>query len=178
MKKIKIILGIIIALTLVFFGTGLIVKETKYTAEVEINKPINEVFTLFDSNEALKKWMPEIKSIEPINETPQKLGSTYKVILENEGQKIEMQEKVRAYIPNEKITLLFNLPEMIKIDDYNFIANGDKTKVVQHSSVRANSFMLACTFPWFKGRFKDLNQDYLARFKELAENTDTSLSKE
>lgn len=169
MKTIKIILGIIIALTLVFFGTGLIVKETKYTAEVEVNKPVKEVFALFENKEALQKWMPEIKSIEPINETPQKLGSTYKIIVENQGQQLEMQEKIRAYVPNEKLTFQFNSPDMVKIDDYNFIANGNTTKVVQHSSVRANSFMLACTFPWFKGNFKKMSQDYMNRFKEMAE---------
>lgn len=169
MKAIKIILGIIITLTLVFFGTGLIVKETKYTAEVEINKPIDEVFKLFDNKETLKKWMPEVKEIEPINETPQKLGSTYKVTIENQGQEMQMQEKIRAYVPNEKITFQYNSPDMIKIDDFNFVAEGDKTKLVQHSSVRANSFMLGCTFPWFKGRFKKLSQEYMNRFKELAE---------
>lgn len=169
MKTIKIILGIIIALTLVFFGTGLVVKETKYTAEVEVNKPVKEVFALFENKETLQKWMPEIKSIEPINETPQKLGSTYKIIVENQGQQLEMQEKIRAYVPNEKLTFQFNSPDMVKIDDYNFIANGNTTKVVQHSSVRANSFMLACTFPWFKGNFKKMSQDYMNRFKEMAE---------
>lgn len=169
MKTIKIILGIIIALTLVFFGTGLVVKETKYTAEVEVNKPVKEVFALFENKETLQKWMPEIKSIESINETPQKLGSTYKIIVENQGQQLEMQEKIRAYVPNEKLTFQFNSPDMVKIDDYNFIANGNTTKVVQHSSVRANSFMLACTFPWFKGNFKKMSQDYMNRFKEMAE---------
>lgn len=170
MKAIKIILGIIIVLTLVFFGTGLVVKETKYTAEVEINKPIKEVFTLFENKETLKKWMPEVKTIEPINETPQKLGSTYSVTIETEGQKVQMKQKIRAYIPNEKLTFQFNSPEMIKIDDFNFEAQGNKTKLIQKSSVRANSFMLACTFPWFKGRFKELSQDYMNEFKKLAEN--------
>lgn len=169
MKAIKIILGIIIAITFVFIGTGLLVKETQYTAEVEINKPINEVFALFDNPKELQKWLPEVKKIEPINETPQKLGSTYKVTIENSGQELEMQEKIRAYVPNQKMTFQFNSPDMIKIDDYNFIANGDKTKVVQHSSVRANTFMLACTFPWFKGRFKEMSQTYMNKFKELAE---------
>lgn len=169
MKAIKIILAVIIVLTLVFFGTGLVVKETQYTAEVEIDKPIKEVFNLFENKETLQKWMPEVKSIEPINETPQKLGSTYAVTLESEGQKIEMKQKIKAYVSNEKLTFQFNLPNMIKIDDFNFEAQGKKTKLIQKSSVRANSFMLACTFPWFKGRFKTLSQDYMNRFKELAE---------
>lgn len=169
MKTIKIILGVIIALTLVFFGTGLTVKETKYTTEVVINKPVAEVFANFENPEALKKWMPDVKSIEPINETQQKLGSTYKMVVDNQGQEMEMTEKIMAYVPNEKMTFQFITDGMQKTDDYNFIAEGNTTKVVQNSTVRASTFMLACTFPWFKGRFKKLSQNYMNQFKQFVE---------
>lgn len=169
MKAIKVILGIIITLTFVFLGTGLIVKEAKYTAEIVVEKPVKEVFTLFNDKEELKKWMPEIKSIEAINETPQKLGSTYKLSIKNQDIELTMQRKIRAFVPNEKVTFQFNSPDMIKIDDFNFLANGNSTKIIQHSSIRANSFLLACTFPWFTSKFKQLSQDYMSDFKELAE---------
>lgn len=170
MKAIKIILGIIVCITLLFVGTGLLVKETKYTVEVEVDKPVEEVFAIFENPKMLKKWLPEIKSIEPINVTPQKLGSTYKIILDDQGQGAKMVEKIRAYVPNEKLTLQFTSSEMLKVDDYNFTAQEGKTKIIQNTSILSNSFVTACVFPWFKGRFKDLSQDYLNRFKELAES--------
>lgn len=169
MKVIKVILGIIILISIVFFATGFIVKETKYTAEVTINKHIKDVFIQFEDVETLKKWMPELKTIEPINETPQKIGSTYKMIIESEGRKVEMVEKILAYVPNEKITFHFTSKEMLKTDDYNFITQGNTTKIVQNSTIRSNSYMLACVFPWFKSRFEGISQEYMQRFKELVE---------
>ncbi len=44
MKAIKIILGIVTLLVIVFFSTGLIIKETTYQVKVEIDKPLKTVF--------------------------------------------------------------------------------------------------------------------------------------
>ena len=44
MKTVKVILTIIVILTLAFFATGIIVKETTYQATVSIKKPIEVVF--------------------------------------------------------------------------------------------------------------------------------------
>lgn len=169
MKTVKIILGILIALSLVFFGTGLFVKETKYTAETVVNKSVKEVFKKFDDKKFLKEWMPEIKTIEPVNETPQKIGSTYNMVIESEDGKIEMKEKIIGYIPNKKITFRFTSNMMLKTDDYNFIDQGETTKLVQNSTIRSNTFLMACVFPWFKSRFEELSQENMQKFKEFLE---------
>lgn len=171
MKVIKVILGIIIALSLVFFATGLIVKETKYTAKVTINKPVNEVFALFENTDKMKEWLPEVKSIEPIEEKQGKVGSTYTMTVENQGQTITMKEKIMAYVPNEKLTFQFDSDDMIKVDDYNFIAEGEKTKVIQNCTVEAKSYIMGCMFPWFKSKLKDISLDYMNRFKDMVEKS-------
>lgn len=177
MKVIKIILGIIITLSVVFFATGLVVKETKYSSEIVVDKPIKEVFTKFNDVETFKEWLPDIKSIETINENPQKIGSTYKMIVDNQGQGLEIIEEIVAYVSNEKITLRFTSDEMLKIDDYNFIAQENQTKIVQNSTISSKSYMLACTFPWFKSKFKVMSQNYMVRFKQFVEKPTSILPK-
>ncbi|PKH51362.1 1,4-dihydroxy-2-naphthoate prenyltransferase [Tenacibaculum sp. Bg11-29] len=169
MKAVKIVLGIVTAFVLVFLLTGIIVTEVKYTAEIEINKPINEVFKNFENVDFMKKWLPEVKSIEPIEEKKGVLGSTYAMTVINQGQEMKMVEKITAYIPNEKMTFQFDSDQMTKIDDYNFIANGNKTKMIQNCSVNSKSYMTACLFPYFKGTFKNLSLSYMKRFKEEVE---------
>lgn len=169
MKIIKVILGVIIALSVVFFATGLVVKETTYTASVEINKPITEVFKAFEDKEVLKQWLPEIQSITPIEEKAEKIGSTYEVIIKNKEDKLMMKETILAYVANEKITFQFDSKDMLKIDDYNFIANGNTTKIVQNSSIQSNSYIMGCVFPYFKGNLKTISQNYMERFKALVE---------
>ncbi len=169
MKTIKIILGIITAITIVFFATGLFVKETNYTAEVVVNKTIEEVFVTFNKQENLKNWIPEIKSFEVINETIGKTGSTYKMVVENQGQEIAMTEKILAYVPNEKVTIFFDAENMLKTDDYVFTENDGKTTIRLNSSCKSDSYIMACMFPYFKGTFKAQDQGYLNNFKDFVE---------
>ena len=169
MKAVKIILYTIIVLSVVFFATGLIVKETNYTTEVEINKPLSETFTLFNDMSTMKEWIPEVKSIESIDEKPGKTGSTYKIIVEDNGQQIEMQEKVLAYVTNEKVTLFFDANNMLKTDDYIFRAEGNKTIITHHTKSQSKSYIMSCMFPYFKGTFKRIDQEYLNNFKRFSE---------
>ena len=170
MKTIKIILGIITALVLVFFATGLLVKETNYRAQVSVNESLTEVFTSFNKTENVNNWIPEIKTVETLNENVGKTGSSYKIVLDNKGQEITMTEKVMAYVPNEKVTLFFDAENMLKKDDYVFTENNGVTTITLNSSCRSDSYIMACMFPYFKSTFQDQDQAYLNNFKTYIEN--------
>jgi uncharacterized membrane protein len=169
MKKIKIILGVITALVVIFFATGLIVKETTYTASVTVNKPLKEVFQVFNDISKIKNWIPELKSLEVVEEKLGKTGSVYKMVVTNQGQEITMTEKVLAYVPNEKIVLFFDAENMLKRDEYVFVENESKTTITLQASCKSDSFIMACLFPYFKGVFKDQDQSYLNNFKAYIE---------
>jgi predicted small secreted protein len=170
MKRIKIILGIIITLAVIFLSTGLIFKETVYTTQVEVNKPLEEVFALFNDSSKINNWIPELKSIEPIDVKPEKTGSTYKMVVENKnGEEITLREKVMAYVPNEKVTLFFNAETMLKTDDYTFSFNNGITTITNNSVCRGNTYLVSCVFPYFKSVFKEQDQGYLNNFKSYIE---------
>lgn len=169
MKTIKIILGIISAIVLVFFATGLIVKDTNYTSEVFIKKPVSDVFKVFNNSENIKNWIPEIKSFEVIKENPGKTGSSYKIVIESQGQEITMTEKVMAFVPNEKVTLFFNAENMLKTDDYVFTEKNGSTTITLNSSCKSNSYIMACIYPYFKSTLQKQDQTYLDNFKDYIE---------
>ncbi|MFY0603386.1 MAG: SRPBCC family protein [Flavobacteriaceae bacterium] len=170
MKKIKIILGIIIFFSLIFFGTGLVVKEVDYTTKVEVNMPLDKTFALFNDTEKIKNWIPELKSIEAIDEKTGKTGSRYKmVVLDGNENEITMEEKVLAYVNNEKVTLYFDAQGMLKTDDYTFVAEGNKTIITNTSNCKSDSYIFGCMMPYFKGTFKEIDQGYLDNFKAFAE---------
>jgi uncharacterized membrane protein len=169
MKTIKIILGIITALVLAFFLTGLFVKETTYQAEVSVNKSLSEVFESFNNSKNIKNWIPEVKSFTVLNENPGKIGSIYKIVIDNNGQDITMTEKVRAYVKNEKVTLFFDAENMLKKDDYIFTEKDGITTIQLNSSCQSDSYIMACMFPYFKGTFKEQDQGYLNNFKAYVE---------
>lgn len=169
MKTVKIILGIIIGISVIFLATGIVVKETKYTTKIEIEKPIEEVFEKFQDTTLLKKWIPELKSFKVIDEKPGKVGSTYKMVVENNGERINMTEKILAYVPNEKITHYFDAENMLKTDEYSFSFVNNKTVLTKNSTCQSNSFLMSCVFPYFKGTLQELDQQYLNRFKKVVE---------
>lgn len=169
MKAIKIILGIVTILVIVFFSTGLVIKETKYQVEVSIDKPLDKVFSTFNNLEDMAVWLPEVKSVEPINIKPGVVGSEYKMTIDNNGQTVVMTEKVVAYIPNKKVTLYFDADTMLKTDDYIFTGANGKTLITKDVICKSNSYIMRCMFPYLKSKFIELDQMYLDKFKTYIE---------
>ena len=116
MKTIKVILIIISILVFAFLVTGIVIKETRYTAKVSIEKPVATVFNNFMKIDSVKNWIPEIKSVKAVNQNTGIIGSVYNVVVLNQGQEIAMTEKIMAYVPNEKVTLFFDAENMLKKD--------------------------------------------------------------
>ncbi len=142
MKVIKIILGIIVLISLVFFSTGLVIKEIEYKTEITINKPIEKVFLVFKNAE------------------------NHKLIV-NKEQNIEVKQKVLEFVPNKKITYRFNSDVMIRTEKYDFLVVENQTKIVQKTNIRSLSYILACTFPWFKSKFEEDSKRCLKEFKRV-----------
>jgi uncharacterized membrane protein len=169
MKAIKIILGIVTVLVIIFFSTGLLVKETTYQVKVDIHKPLQEVFLAFNDQQKMMEWMPEVKAIEPVNVNPGVVGSEYKMTVENNGQTIVMLEKVMAFVPNKKVTLFFDAGDMLKTDDYSFSEQNGVTTIVKESVCKSDSYIMSCMFPYFKGTFTEIDKKYLNDFKVYIE---------
>lgn len=169
MKAVKITLIIIVVLSVIFFATGLVVKENHYSLEIEVDKPISETFLLFNDTSKVKEWIPEFTSIEAIVEKPGKTGSEYRIKVDNNGQEMTMKEKVLAYVENEKVTLYFDAEGVLKTDDYSFTSDGGKTKIILNVAFQGESYILSCVFPYFKGTFKGIDKTYLENFKAFAE---------
>jgi len=172
MKIIKFILVIVTGLVICFLSLGLLVKETKYIIQIQIEKPLNYVFTEFNDVSKFKEWIPEFKSTEIIEEKLGKIGSEYKITVDDNGQDVIMKEKVLAFIPNEKVTLFYNAREgsMLKTNDYVFSFKDSTTTIMHEATCRSESYLMACMVPIFKSKFKKQDQQYLNNFKTLLEN--------
>ena len=169
-KTLKIIIGILLLLMIVFLFTGLIVKETNYEVSTTVNKPLNEAFIAFNNHEELQKWIPAVKSFEPINIVEGMVGSTYKmVVIDANGNDFEMIETVTAFEDNSRVGLKFDAQGMLKIDDISFLANGNTTTITNNASCIGTTFILKCTFPFLKAMFKKSDQESLDGFKKYVE---------
>jgi len=169
MKTIKVILIIISTLVVAFLATGLLVQQTNYSATVSIDKPIDEVFSNFMQIDSVKNWIPDIKSVKPVNINPGITGSVYDVVVLNQGQEIAMTEKIMAYVLNEKVTLFYDAENMLKKDDYLFSEENGITIITLNAACQSESFIMACMFPYFRSTFQAQDQSYLNNFKTFLE---------
>ena len=169
MKTVKVILTILVILSVLFLGTGLVIKENKYSTEITINKPLSETFKLFNDQESIRQWIPEIQKFEAIVEKPGVTGSEFRITMDNNGETVTMKEKVLAYVEDEKVTLYFDAEQVLKTDDYTFISDGESTKIQLNVTFQAESYIMSCMFPYFKGAFKSVDEKYLNNFKAFAE---------
>ena len=156
MKTVKIIIIFLIILTLLFFGTGLVIKDSSYTSQITIHKPIEETFTMFTDIATLTLWNPEYSAVEVVDQKPGITGSRYDIKVLHNNQTIIIKEKVLAYVKNEKITLFIDRDGVVERDDYTFTSDRSHTVINLNSSYQAKSYILGCVLPYFKSKFKKI----------------------
>lgn len=170
MKKfLKIIISLLLLLLISLVVISLVVKEVNYKVKTTVNLPLKESFALFSNQTKSKEWLTSIKSITPIKETENKVGSQYKIIIDNHGKDFEMIENVTHFEPNKIVGLAFEVPSMKKNDIYTFSSNGNQTIITNNVSCKGQTFITRATFPLLKSVFARENQLYLDNFKNFAE---------
>lgn len=169
MKTIKFILIFISIVFIVFITTGLFIKQTEYDVMVTINKPVEEVFAAFNNKEATKNWVSDLKKIDTINSKMGKIGSEFRLLINNQDQDLTINEKIIAYVPNEKVTLFYDAENILKTNDYIFEEFNDNTIIKLNTTTISESYIMACVFPYFKWVLEDQDQEYLNNFKAYLE---------
>ena len=170
MKTVKIVITLLIILTVLFFGTGLIIKESSYTSKIIINESLEKTFSTFTDLSAKTQWNPEYNAIEVIELKPGITGSIYNIKVLHNNQTTIIREKVLAYVKNEKITLFIDKDGVVERDDYTFSSDGSQTVINLSSSYQAKSYLLSCVLPFYKFKFKKIDEVFLNNFKRFLEN--------
>ena len=171
MKTVKIIITFLIILTVLFFGTGLVIKDSSYTSQITIHKPLEETFTMFTDVTAMTQWNPAYSAIEIIDQKPGITGSRYEIKVLHNNQTVIIKEKVLAYVKNEKVTLLFDREGVAERDDYTFTSDGLTTVITLNASFQAKSYILGCVLPYFESNFKAIDEQALTNFKNFAQKS-------
>ena len=150
-------------------GTGLIIKESSYTSTITINEPLEKTFATFTDLSSISKWNPEYNAIEIIDLKPGITGSIFDIKVIHNNQTTIIREKVLAYVKNEKYTLYIDKEGVIERDDYTFRSEGPYTVINLSSSYQAKSYLLSCVLPFFKSKFKKIDEVFLNNLKTFVE---------
>lgn len=141
----------------------------KYTTQIEINLPREEVLQKFENLDNLKHWQKGLISYEPISGIPGEEGAKCRLKYKMGKREIEMIETItRKNLPQELFATyeakgVYNLQE-------NFFEKTDTntTSWVSHCEFRFSGFMkiIGTLMP---GAFKKQSVQYMEDFKKFAE---------
>ena len=100
---------------------------------IDISSKPEEVFSWINNPDKAMRWQKGVKSGEIIKETSEKIGTTFKEELEENGKSLVMFGEITDYVPNKLIS--FHLESKIHNVYVNYSVVGDPNR----STVKVDS---------------------------------------
>lgn len=141
----------------------------KYTVEIEINKPIQDVIALFDDPNNLKEWMEGLLSFEHLSGERGFPGAKSMMRFNMGGKEIEMIETITVRNLPHEFSGTYEAKGVFNVVKNFFYPVGDnKTKYVSEQEFIFSGSMklIGLMMP---GAFKKESMKHLTNFKRFAE---------
>lgn len=167
MKILKILLGIIFVLALLFFGRGLLTPSIAYENTIVTNKPAKEAWAVMSDEANLPKWISGYVKSELISGTPNTVGAISNVTVDDNGTITVMKERITAIKEYEKMAMNFTIDFMDMDYEMNFKEKDGKTTLVTKSVTRGNGLFAKSIISWIQGGMVAQEDKNLANLKDL-----------
>lgn len=141
----------------------------KYTAEITIELPREEVLQKFDDPANLKHWQRGLISFEPVSGTPGEEGAKSRLVYKMGKREIEMTETITKKNLPEEFHGTYEAKGVYSVQE-NFFEETPQntTRWIAHVEFRFSGFMKL--MGWFMpGAFKKQTYQYIQDFKAYAE---------
>ena len=140
-----------------------------YSNEVVINLPVEKVITLFDSEENMFKWQPELLSVEHLSGEKGKAGAKMAMKYKMGKREVDMVETiVKNELPKEFTAIYEAKGVWNEMKNYFEEIDPVTTRWRSDSYFKFSGFMKLMGF-FMPGAFKKQSQQALDRFKAFAE---------
>ena len=142
----------------------------KYSISITIDKPVDEVVSLFDNVANMKKWMKGLERFEPISGTPGEVGAKSCLHFKMGKREIDMIETITAKNLPHEFSCTYETKGVFNIVKNHFEAlPGNKTNYHSKQQFQFKGFMklMGLLMP---GAFKKQSMKYLQDFKAFAES--------
>ncbi|MEQ9466273.1 MAG: SRPBCC family protein [Ekhidna sp.] len=141
----------------------------KYTLEIVIDKPRDEVVKFFDNPDNMKYWQKGLISFEHISGEPGKPGAESLLKYEMGKRKIEMIETITFNGFPDEFHSNYIANGVTNIQRNYFREEGGKTKWISEAEFKFTGFMKLMAFFMGKGPFKKQSFAFMEDFKSFAE---------
>jgi len=141
----------------------------KYTIETTIDLPLDTVIALFDNQENMKHWQPELQSFEHLSGDPGQVGAKSRLLYKMGKREVEMIETITVRNLPDEFSGTYEANGVLNIQKNIFKEENGKTHWISECEFRMSGFMKI--MGWFMpGAFKKQSRKYMDQFKAFAEN--------
>lgn len=169
MKALKIVLGIVAALVVIFFALGMISPQVTYSTEIEVDKPLDESWAVYTDETKLTEWLEAVESIELQSGNQNEVGSTYLITIDQGGEKMTMTEEITAFQVNELMSMKFDNEAFGQTLDVHFKENEGKTIITTNAVMEGKGMVMRSIFAMMKGTMEDQDLKNMTNLKEVIE---------
>jgi len=108
----------------------------KISFSIDINSPPATVFGWLERPEKAVKWMTSVAKTEILHETPERIGTTFREVVEEDGKGMEMQGVITDFKAGQAIS--FHLESRVNALDVEYCveAKQNGTRLTQTANVR------------------------------------------
>ncbi|MGB0882000.1 MAG: SRPBCC family protein [Vicingaceae bacterium] len=172
MKFLKYTLIVIAILVAGFFSLGIIKSEITYNCEITVDKPLAESWAVSQDDSKLSEWLEGFQKYEDISGTPGTVGAVSDVYFDNNGEVMSIRETITEIIPNESVSMLFEMDFMNMDYTLSMINVDGQTKINSSSVVKGNGMFAKSFIALMGGTFSAQEDNNLNNLKQtIEENT-------
>ncbi|TJY32191.1 SRPBCC family protein [Pontimicrobium aquaticum] len=142
----------------------------KYSVEVTIEKPRNEVIKKLDNVDNMKHWQKGLASSEHISGTPGEVGAKMRLNYKMGKRNLTLIETItKRNLPNE-FNGTYTAKGMHNIQENYFEETSEgNTKWISNCEFQPSSFMMKVMVFLMPGAFKKQSKQYMIDFKNFVE---------
>lgn len=168
-KFLKIAVGLLLLLFVLFLGVGLLSSSFEYENRITIERTPEQVWTVFTDQERMGDWLDGFVRIENLSGNPMEVGSRWKLVFDMDGEVVELIEEMTVIEPNRRFAFNLETDPFSGTTDVRLTPSGEHTELVATSTVIGRNIFMRAFMRIMKGYFEKQAQKSYDKLKVLAE---------
>ena len=144
----------------------------KYKLDLDLQKPLNDVWKAFNDVENLKKWQPSLVKVETISGVAGQVGAVSELTFSEGKREFTLTEKIIQREDPTRIEMLYENKFADNTVTHTFVEQEDGTTLwINETEYSFKTIVMKLMGPIMKGNFILRSRMEMNQFKELVERS-------
>ncbi len=170
MKILKIILGLVVGLALVFFAVGIFAPSFTYENKIEVNAPVEKAWAIFADPSRMGEWLTGFQSMETISGNPGEVGSKHRMVFVEDGEEMVIMEEVTAFQENELFAFTMDADPFMSDVEIRFAGDNTRTEITAINHIEGKNLIWKSVLRLMKSMVVNRGQEQYNKLKEIIES--------